>query len=255
MFAQIPLQALNDDRLNRADIRVLTTLFSFASIQDPVCWPSRAAIAARCGIRSLALISQALSRLVRFGWITDIKRRRGSSVYRLLVPEGTCPPRPERLPVYPAPYTEQNTGTEHFPLREGESGAEREEEEEARPSPDDDEITALIMYFYSISGTQADAARHRKALKKALKSNIPDEIKEAARAARGTWSNPAWITPAAICKPGRVDELRSQAKTAAPTRAACHKPFEREPAPKLRTDADRKAAAAGLAGLKAALAA
>jgi hypothetical protein len=84
-FAYLPLQALTDHRLGLIDLRVLGAVYSFGSKPGDVVWPSRALIASRCGYCD-AVVSRALSRLVKTGWI-ERKQNRGPNHLTLLVPE------------------------------------------------------------------------------------------------------------------------------------------------------------------------
>jgi hypothetical protein len=273
-FAIVPAPLFADTRLNRADLRVYGALATFADKDTRTCFPWRKTIGEVCGIKSVALISAALSRLQRYGWI-EITHRLGGSLYRLLDP--TVHPVVDDV-VHPGvDDIEQTTGTTQLPPTPQESQINLDLTPEPTPEPvceaappktginaspqpeipaeadseAPDDITALIAFFWTISGTKANAARHRKALRKALKTNTPAEIERAAKVAKSTWSNPAWITPAAVCKPGRIDELLSQAKATAAPRAACHVPFKREkPEPRCAPEVAR----AGIASLKAALA-
>lgn len=84
-FTQLPLQALTDHRLGVIDLRVLGAVYSFGSKPGDVVWPSRSAIASRCGYCE-SVVSRALSRLVKFGWL-DRKQNRGPNHITLLSPE------------------------------------------------------------------------------------------------------------------------------------------------------------------------
>ena len=84
-FTQLPLSALTDHRLGITDLRVLGGVYSFGSKPGDVVWPSRAAIAERCGYCE-AVVSRSLSRLVKLGWI-DRKQNRGPNHITLLLPE------------------------------------------------------------------------------------------------------------------------------------------------------------------------
>lgn len=71
-FAIIPIEAFQDKRLTLEQLRVLGALMSFRNPKgdDPdLVWPSRQAIAERCGIH-VANISTATSALVRLGWLS-----------------------------------------------------------------------------------------------------------------------------------------------------------------------------------------
>lgn len=92
-FALVPTTVIADSRLTLAEHRVLGALFSFrSSANDWRVWPSRQAIADRCGVTSLDYVSRVLGRLEAKGWV-DIRRRRGASLYHLS-PDGR-PPRPD----------------------------------------------------------------------------------------------------------------------------------------------------------------
>ena len=84
-FTQLPLSALTDHRLGITDLRVLAGVYSFGSKPGDVVWPSRAAIADRCGYCE-AVVSRSLSRLVKLGWIGR-KQNRGPNHITLLLPE------------------------------------------------------------------------------------------------------------------------------------------------------------------------
>lgn len=84
-FTQLPLSALTDHRLGITDLRVLGGVYSFGSKPGDVVWPSRAAIAERCGYCE-AVVSRSLSRLVKLGWIGR-KQNRGPNHITLLLPE------------------------------------------------------------------------------------------------------------------------------------------------------------------------
>lgn len=115
MFAMIPAEFACDTRLNRADLRVFVGLASFADRDSRTCWPSRKALSLACGISSLPLISAALQRLERYGWI-EIQHRYGSSVYRLLdglgAPAGPVHPVVD-TPVHPG-LVDMNRPSEHI---------------------------------------------------------------------------------------------------------------------------------------------
>lgn len=135
-------------------------------------------------------------------------------------------------------------------LLETENTAEAQPEPEAHEITEQDLIQAIIAHFLTTTGTRCDQARHRRAILKALKTHTPEQIKRAATYCAENWSNRTWATPAAVCKPGRIDEVLSQAKATAAPRAACHVPFKRE---KPETRCAPEVARAGLASLKAAL--
>jgi hypothetical protein len=84
-FTQLPLQAITDHRLGLIDLRVLGAVYSFGSKPGDVVWPARSAIASRCGYCE-AVVSKAISRLVKAGWL-DRRQNRGPNYLTLLMPE------------------------------------------------------------------------------------------------------------------------------------------------------------------------
>lgn len=88
------MQAFQDHRLGLIDLRVLGAVWSFGSNPGDAVWPSRDAIGLRCGY-SASRISNAISRLVDFGWLERTQVSRGPNQYVLLIPtvpsSGTVP--------------------------------------------------------------------------------------------------------------------------------------------------------------------
>jgi hypothetical protein len=84
-FTKLPLQAITDHRLGLIDLRVLSAVYSFGSNPGDVVWPAREAIATRCGYCE-AVVSKAISRLVKAGWL-DRRQNRGPNYLTLLLPE------------------------------------------------------------------------------------------------------------------------------------------------------------------------
>lgn len=84
-FTKLPVAAIADHRLGLIDLRVLGALYSFGSNPGDVVWPSRALISGRCGYCE-SVISRAMSRLVKAGWI-ERKQNRGPNHITLLIPE------------------------------------------------------------------------------------------------------------------------------------------------------------------------
>lgn len=76
-----------DRRLSGADARLLLAILSHTRPNKPYCWPSRARLAELIGIKSQSRVSEILSRLVGYGWIS-IKRTGRSSLYTVHAP---CP--------------------------------------------------------------------------------------------------------------------------------------------------------------------
>lgn len=87
IFAIVPVAAFLDKRLTLKQLRVLGALLSFRSKSSNTVWPSREAIAERCGMH-LSSISTATSALERLGWL--VKEGKGgfskASRYTITVP-------------------------------------------------------------------------------------------------------------------------------------------------------------------------
>lgn len=228
-------------------------------------WPSIQRLARRTNL-AISTTKRAVRQLVQLGLIA-VQRTGRSNRYRLI---GLTSETSDSSPVTPKRTKErtnfplETSASASSPQTDVEAKQERERVEDhqepetppqaAQEPTDPEEIAALIAYFWSISGTKPEAARHYKALKLALRTNTADEIKQAAKAAKQLWSNAAFITPAAICKEGRIQELLSQATAAQGAKAACHAPFKidrdeyRAPSPQ-----ERQEARSHLAALKQAL--
>lgn len=88
IFSIVPIEAWQDKRLRLESLRVLGVLLSFRGKDTNTIWPSRQAIADRCGM-PLAKISEATSDLERLGWVK--KEGRGgyskATRYTITVPE------------------------------------------------------------------------------------------------------------------------------------------------------------------------
>ncbi len=67
-FAQIPIEAIMDDRLTPTQFKVLVAIISFRNAKTGKLNPSRAKISARCNIRETR-ISETTTELERLGWI------------------------------------------------------------------------------------------------------------------------------------------------------------------------------------------
>ncbi len=235
--------------LTPAERTVATEIASRIGSRSGTCYPSLQTIADSVGL-CLSLVKRAIRKLIEMGLLA-VRYTGRSNVYSLRGLPG-CPSdghdhRHNRTKISnevlpPTPQESENQVEEALALKPGalselESVSEIPVDTNASPEPENatesrreatDEIAALVAYFLTISGTKADSVRHRKALQQALKTNTTAQIEQAAKVAKATWSNPYWITPSAVCKPGRVDELLSQAKASAVPKAACHKPFEPE---------------------------
>jgi len=186
-----------------------------------------------------------VSRLRRFGWITDIRRRKGSSVYTLKMSDpdtSTCDrsghPEQTKEQTTSPPTPEESVETTPAPA--------------PAPAPTADDVVqaAILAHFHQITDVNCDTPRHRRAVRRALATHSADDIKRAASHCAATWSNAAWATPAAVLKPGRVAESLAQAQATAAPKAAAHRLFEREPEPP-RSAPD--SARLGLSALRSAL--
>src|SRR5688500_8769533 len=67
-FAIVPVEVMMDNRLTLETMRVLVTLFSFRNKITGLAFPSREAIAGRCGMHP-SNISAATTKLVELGWL------------------------------------------------------------------------------------------------------------------------------------------------------------------------------------------
>lgn len=85
---RLPRAALADRRLTPRQLRVLIGLYSYASGTCDTVWPTREALAERCGLRA-SDISAATTQLQSLGWVQKTGRggKSKASHYRLTVPE------------------------------------------------------------------------------------------------------------------------------------------------------------------------
>lgn len=67
-FALVPVEAFGDKRLTLELLRVLGVLLSFRNVDSNRAWPTREAIAERCGMHP-SNISKATKKLEQYGWI------------------------------------------------------------------------------------------------------------------------------------------------------------------------------------------
>lgn len=88
VFSVVPIEVWRDKRLTLEQMRVLGVLFSFKGKTTNVVWPSRAEIAARCGM-NVCNISTATTALERLGWLTKAGKGGYSRAtrYTITVPE------------------------------------------------------------------------------------------------------------------------------------------------------------------------
>jgi len=88
IFSIVPIEVWRDKRLTLEQMRVLGVLFSFQGKSTDVVCPSRAEIAARCGMH-ISNVSSATTGLERLGWL--LKDGKGghskASRYTITVPE------------------------------------------------------------------------------------------------------------------------------------------------------------------------
>lgn len=87
-FSVVPIEAFTDKRLTLEQLRVLGVLYSFKNKESNTVFPSRDAIAERCGMHK-ANISMATSGLEKLGWVS--KEGKGghsrATRYTLHIPE------------------------------------------------------------------------------------------------------------------------------------------------------------------------
>lgn len=87
-FSIVPIEAFTDKRLTLEQLRILGVLYSFKNKDSDTVFPSRDAIAKRCGMHK-ANISMATSALEKLGWVS--KEGKGgysrATRYTLHIPE------------------------------------------------------------------------------------------------------------------------------------------------------------------------
>lgn len=260
------------DLLTAAEKAVAFALSLRISSRTGTAFPSLQTLADDVG-QSLSVAKRAIRKLVQAGLVA-IRRTGRSSIYRLLrwasadpsdrpaaAPKSTkvsseVSPQPpgeqradspsEQPPPEPATQTGTTAATEAHPKPEIAAQA-RTEPAAADPTAD------IANHFSQSTGIDCTGHRHLKAIRRALRTHTPEQIKQAATHCAATWSNRSWATPSAVLKRGRVDEVLAQAKAAAATRAACHKPFAPEPPARALTPQQRTAGLRALAAVRAAL--
>ena len=93
VFSIVPIEIALDSRLSKNHIRVLITLLSFRAKNTDTVWPSRAKMAARCGLPE-SRISQITTSLCDLGWLE--KEGKGgfskSTRYKITVPTTVTEP-------------------------------------------------------------------------------------------------------------------------------------------------------------------
>jgi hypothetical protein len=86
IFAIVPIELFQTRALTLEEIRVMGVLFSFRGRNTDLVWPSRGAIAERCGYDKNK-ITHITSSLVKKGWLVKVQSANRSVAYRLSVPE------------------------------------------------------------------------------------------------------------------------------------------------------------------------
>ncbi|MBI5922033.1 MAG: helix-turn-helix domain-containing protein [Betaproteobacteria bacterium] len=88
IFSYMPIEVFLDKRITLEQLRVLGALFSFRGKDSNTVFPSRKAIAKRCGMHQ-SNISTATTALERLGWLTKIGKGGFSKAtrYTITVPE------------------------------------------------------------------------------------------------------------------------------------------------------------------------
>ena len=88
IFSIVPVEMLADRRLTLWHMRVLIGLLSFRSKNTDHVWPSREALAERCGGMHLSNVSKVTSELCELGWLTKDGNggKSRSTRYRITVP-------------------------------------------------------------------------------------------------------------------------------------------------------------------------
>jgi hypothetical protein len=87
IFSIVPIEVWHDKRLTLEQMRVLGVLFSFRGKNTDVVWPSRAEIAARCGM-NVCSVSSAIAGLEWLGWLAEVESGHSTATrYTITVPE------------------------------------------------------------------------------------------------------------------------------------------------------------------------
>ncbi len=114
-FAQVPIEAIMDNRLTPTQFKVLVAIISFKNAKTGQLNPSRKLISDRCGIRETR-ISETTKELEKLGWIK--KDGKGgfskSCHYHITIPNLGTVPTPETVPdsgTVDKPKTVPNSGT------------------------------------------------------------------------------------------------------------------------------------------------
>jgi len=89
IFSMVPIEMLADRRLTLWHMRVLIALLSFRAKNTDHVWPSREALAERCGGMHANNVTKVTSELCKLGWLTKIGDggRSRSARYRITVPD------------------------------------------------------------------------------------------------------------------------------------------------------------------------
>lgn len=84
LIVVLPLEALLDQRLTRADLALLCALSSWRDQHSGLAKPTRRNLALRCGRMSERTISRGIARLERFGWAMRIGKTGGRNSPNLI---------------------------------------------------------------------------------------------------------------------------------------------------------------------------
>lgn len=86
-FAIVPVEACQDPRLTKMQLRMLICLLSFRAKNTDTVWPSRGELSERSGY-SPSVCSRVTTQLVELGWLEKHQRgRKRSAVYKVTVPD------------------------------------------------------------------------------------------------------------------------------------------------------------------------
>lgn len=89
IFAIVPIEVLADRRLTLWQMRILIALLSFRAKNTDTVWPSREALAERCGGMHLSNISRVTTELCELGWLRKegTGGRSRATRYKITVPD------------------------------------------------------------------------------------------------------------------------------------------------------------------------
>jgi len=86
-FSIVPIEACQDSRLGKMQLRVLIALLSFRAKNTDIVWPSREQISSRCGYNKI-VITRVTTQLVKLGWLVKVGKGgfSKSCKYQITVP-------------------------------------------------------------------------------------------------------------------------------------------------------------------------